>query len=136
MFIQLSQIEGAALSTWGNSDTWQKNLSTCCASSSCSGSTALRWFNCCPCHGLSCRSRHSPRLTCMIALPSTFCCITSLKPASTLAKRCQVMSLPITFARSSTWPRGSLWTTPRAWDEERCGSHHAHKHIRSDVCLV
>ena len=26
MFTQLSQIEGAALSTWGNSDTWQKNL--------------------------------------------------------------------------------------------------------------
>ena len=26
MFTQLSQIKGAALSTWGNSDTWQKNL--------------------------------------------------------------------------------------------------------------
>jgi len=26
MFTHLSQIEGSTLSTWGNSDTWQKNL--------------------------------------------------------------------------------------------------------------
>jgi len=118
MFTQLSQIEGAALSTWGNGDTWQKNLVNVLRIFELFRSPAMVLLLTVPWIELPFETLASAHMYDFFTKSTTtFCCITSLKPASTLAKRCLVMSLPITFARSSTWPRGSLWATPhtRAW---------------------